>query len=833
MTKKEEKYGLALAALIKDIGKFKVHASESGMSFKEETLTFLEENLAARKAIIPILDYVKEILNVGNHIILESENLSNIEEKIDSANNEFIPLTSILSRIDFQDDTKPRRTENYYYLPKVLQIEDVFPVIIENDTAFKNEFKDGVKKLYSSFINELNLLPDNDISSFVESLTFLLEKYLVYVGYGINKGISDVSLYDNSKTLAALSLCKKYSEFEKEPFLILAADVSGIQNFIYSEIGPKEKDESKAKRLRGKSFFLSLITDLFSSYILRKLDLPKTNLLMNGGGHFVIIAPNSKENFKIINECQIEIQSWFYKNFKGNLNLVLDTLIADEDLYKDFPKWYNEISSLLVRAKKQRSLNNIESIFNYDLDSMDFSSFRVLLDKNELSEIDLEETEYEKNLSLLSYLFEKMGHIIPYSQYIVQINGNYDSLNKIIKSSEFSIIPFYEFGTIFFFCKNMDQLSSFFTSNHKNEFGSVQILSVNDTDLKLSKILPAIKDCSYPISVGFRFMGNNVPQSKNKVLTFEEISKSNAEESGDKELAYVLAATLRMDVDNLGAIFSQGFERGNNQENIRTLSRTVALSREFNLFFSGYLNNLAEKWKVYITYSGGDDLFVVGSWINIIGFALQVKNDFKRFACDNPYITISGGIYLHKTSFPIGRAAQFAGEAETKAKNKFTDKNCISIFDREFKWDEFEKYLNFGKELDELIDKEDRPVDKDEEIKSSFLHFLLQQSELMFNPPNAIKEFPNDKRDTSEAGEFNVFRYFKLIGRIRYYIARKKVTFSKIKELDQAKSPNRKVKALSKLVNDKGSIDYLENLIIPASYVILKNRDTKNKQKEK
>ena len=74
-----------------------------------------------------------------------------------------------------------------------------------------------------------------------------------------------------------------------------------------------------------------------------------------------------------------------------------------------------------------------------------------------------------------------------------------------------------------------------------------------------------------------------------------------------------------------------------------------------------------------------------------------------------------------------------------------------------------------------------------------------------------------------------------LIAKIRYYVARRKVDAVKIKDAEEGKPVNRRVLALSKLINHKDSKEYLENFVIPASYVILKNRDVKvnTKSKEK
>ena len=92
----------------------------------------------------------------------------------------------------------------------------------------------------------------------------------------------------------------------------------------------------------------------------------------------------------------------------------------------------------------------------------------------------------------------------------------------------------------------------------------------------------------------------------------------------------------------------------------------------------------------------------------------------------------------------------------------------------------------------------------------------------------------------NDDGEIILDEHYNMISKIRYMLARKprEITFEKIKNMEKDKnSVPEKVVYLSKLINGNDSIKYLENLIIPASYVVLKHRDKKrpienNKTKE-
>jgi CRISPR-associated protein Csm1 len=87
-----------------------------------------------------------------------------------------------------------------------------------------------------------------------------------------------------------------------------------------------------------------------------------------------------------------------------------------------------------------------------------------------------------------------------------------------------------------------------------------------------------------------------------------------------------------MDVDSLGRLFSEGLD------GMASLSRLATFSRSLTVFFEGYLNELCRQVdlergnqsRLYLLYSGGDDLFAVGSWDAVIELAERVRAEFRR-----------------------------------------------------------------------------------------------------------------------------------------------------------------------------------------------------------
>ena len=86
---------------------------------------------------------------------------------------------------------------------------------------------------------------------------------------------------------------------------------------------------------------------------------------------------------------------------------------------------------------------------------------------------------------------------------------------------------------------------------------------------------------------------------------------------------------LRMDVDNLGTVFQKGLAQR------ATISRVSTLSFNLSLFFEGWINAFLKREnfqnRTYLIYSGGDDLFLVGSWDKIIEAAYEIRKAFGRY----------------------------------------------------------------------------------------------------------------------------------------------------------------------------------------------------------
>lgn len=88
----------------------------------------------------------------------------------------------------------------------------------------------------------------------------------------------------------------------------------------------------------------------------------------------------------------------------------------------------------------------------------------------------------------------------------------------------------------------------------------------------------------------------------------------------------------------------------------------------------------APKRKVNIIYAGGDDLFLVGAWDEVLEVAIDINRAFKQFT--NGKLTLSAGMAMFSPTYPISKMAEIAGLLVQMSKSK-KDKNSIALFGME------------------------------------------------------------------------------------------------------------------------------------------------------
>lgn len=795
-TQENEKYAIILGALLHDIGKFERRATEStSIKHEEYSLEFFRDYIKSNTLFLnqpELNDKIEKYIDHHEvyHLISSADWISSSERISSDSNSERYPLIPVMQHIDIGKKTNSKM---YYYEAHAIETKINFPresqidensKIGSNKKQFFEELTEKVEKLYNDFKKDTKNIRVNSIKSYCDTFYSILEKYTCRISSASYMSVPDISLFDHSRSVAAIALAKHFSDNKDKPFMLIHGDISGIQNFIYKiSSGDSSASKNTAKRLRGRSFYINLLTETIVSYIIDSLNLFISNVLYSGGGNFIILAQNTKEaNSKII-EIEKEVNDYLFKKFKGDLGVVISKEVFDNEIFKNYSNSIEHIMKLNNEQKSKKFFSILDNIFDVNIPEI-----KDTLDVCPICQSDEEKNYIKTHDGLCRNCYEHfvIGRDLLKSTKLVKIKSKDLSQDVILSNN---IICFERLGYYWALCDDI-KIRSLIDSLYKERVDEISIISINNTN-----ILPETNfNSRFNISYSFKFIGNYAPTDKdNDILEFEKLASLDAEK-------YPLMGILRMDVDNLGTIFQKGFKDD------KTMSRISTLSREFNLFFLGYINELAKEHKIYIAYSGGDDVFVVGSWINIIEFAVQLRKDFSKFTCFNPNFTISGGIAFCKDKFPIGKAAELAGIAEREAKNyveevdknkEKKEKNSISIFGKCIQWEKLFEILKYAKELYEYL------IEEEKGSKSLSRSFVYQVYELS-------KTFEDEKG-------FNMQLFKSALAKLHYLIARRDVTAKKI----ETEKHDKKIILFQKLLEP----EIQKYFKIIGSYILLKTRN--------
>jgi CRISPR-associated protein Csm1 len=756
-----EIFKAALAGLLHDVGKF---AQRREVKVRSHTVVGSEIFAQVFEQIIPfnwqddIGDVIrfhhsknpneteKEIVKavIVADWLASAERLDGHPEKIDPKNTPLLPITA---RVEL-DINQIEQNWGFPLLPLSTKEGDIFPQSIGTIKVGEDPYQ----TLWRQFTEAMSSFPGLiDGYSRVTGLMSLFRQFTTHIPSATpwsrddrKRTVPDVSLYDHLKVTAAIAPCllnlypdhlnelhrrgwRKMIEGEQRPVAqLIRGDLSGIQTFIYRITEPQRdgSHRSTAKRLRGRSFYLSMLTEVVAEWFLRKLDLTAANALFVGGGRFDLLVPVDKNTNDKIDTLKQKLEKWLVDEFDTAIGLVLATEKLIPEDFKDMQQVNFALDDKLVEAKQKKFSHNLLAGFfeeksylpdgdNRGQQVCDVCGLSVLPTGN-------------NHICDLCEQHKVIGTQLPKTKYLARIYAPLSDIDRQsipVPSSDknFALIKL---------CRKWDAIV--FESLHTgvallDKDTNVQRLLDDVGKSGLEATIYALNDEPLPnanwpahTAPARMYLANTAPQHRDgDVLEFESIAALST--------GTALLGILKADVDHLGLIFSLGLEPP-------TISRVAALSHQFDRFFSGYLNTLCREvtddWKeklsdkdaiehratqagetkadgtknsvkldnldslFYITYAGGDDLLIIGPWDQTVELAQQLNEKFRAYTCCNPNVTLSAGIALVKPHFPVQRFVELADEALGKAKN--AGRNRITLFDQTAPWQNGQNQANLA-----------------------------------------------------------------------------------------------------------------------------------------
>lgn len=445
-----------------------------------------------------------------------------------------------------------------------------------------------------------------------------------------------------------------------QDMLLVGGDFSGIQKYIY-----KIASKHAARSLKGRSFYLHLLSDSIVRFLLKRLGLTKDSVVYDSGGSFYLTAPDTEETCKIIEEAALDIERCLFDAHGTDLYLALDYVKLPKDalLHKngqDLRKVWTELFNRR-RVQKNRKFsrliaNDPKRFFTPSMHGGDFKRDDVT------GEELYENVKADSNGLLLS----------PITRDQIEVGKALQTHDCMLISE----VPVKEWNDLTHVTPAHLGFTYYFV---KSEDRQKWLSKAGDIKVETETIKGTVKI----------------------VRSFDELCEGkNLDRLG----------VLRMDVDNLGLLFQEGIPAES-----ATLERYRSLSHKFDYFFSDYLHKIQREVapdSSQVIYSGGDDVFIVGAWDHTIKFAKRIREDFRTYTKGNPRFSISGGVAIVRDKFPIMKGAEesaheehLAKEHEVKTANgKVLTKNSISFMDTPLNWDtEFPAVENLKDSLLSLL----------------------------------------------------------------------------------------------------------------------------------
>lgn len=669
-------YAVTVGGLLHDIGKI-LYRNGDGRRHPESGYDFLknEAGISNKEILRQVRYHHADGLKNSNlpqdslaYITYIADNIASAADRRKNGGTEYgfsreMPLGSIFNLLNGHE-------ENLNFQPRLLNAQELINYPTDSSVQYTETFYSECRNRLLKTVRSLELT-----DAYVNSLLMTLEAVFTYVPSSTSKEeVADISLYDHSKLTAALGACillylqeqgrTNFQEalfahakdfYEENVFLLYSMDISGIQDFIYTIA-----DDGALKSLRARSFYLELLMENLVDTVLSRAELSRANCIYCGGGHAYLLLPNTERVRSTVNTFERDTNQWFLDTFGTELYLAGGYAECSANDMKNEPEgsyaqMFQTVSSEISARKLHRYTAEQLFALNRHTKGGNVRECSVCRRTDRL-------TDGEK-CSICAGIKDFSSRIQQDKFFVVTASADQSAFLPLPGNCRLASEP------------SEERLRS----RMKSDGGYLRSYSKNE--------LYTGRELATRLWVGDYQNGDS----------FQALARSAG---GIPRLA-----VLRADVDNLGQAFVKGFESEKYGQRYVTLSRTATFSRSLSLFFKLHINQLLKRGeyslevedtaeaepiarKATIVYSGGDDVFVIGAWDDIVGFAVDLHDALEQYSQGT--LTISAGIGLYPEKYPVAAMARQTGELEEQSK-AYPGKNAVTLFNGEntYPWEIF------------------------------------------------------------------------------------------------------------------------------------------------
>jgi CRISPR-associated protein Csm1 len=499
---------------------------------------------------------------------------------------------------------------------------------------------------------------------------------------GFEQGIS---VYEQFKAVAALCRCLDPTLDDDQSVALIAGDLPGIQDVLYTITA-----KGAAKTLRGHSAYLQLLSDALVRLLRQRFDLPQASVVFSAGGNFLIVAPRGV--IGEIESWQRDVNEKLLALHRGELYLALTWITVPARLYSDSSPLSEPGSLAERRAELQRGLEQAKHASFAELALSRYSDlFEPLGDGGGVPRCEVCHVEVDSatQVSAEDTVLCEQCHSFAF-QAPGDADFEYDSLAWSVANAERLLISPSD-GLV-----SLDKYRR--AKGNPPWNAALRHLGLDYQFVKPGQEIPQrpgtllafTPEQLLPSTLeegkryGFRFLCQSTPREhphgdRREIRDFHSMARDDA-------VGISRYGVLRMDVDGLGQTMSG---KGLRHPDLLHLS---ALSNGLDLFLGGMLEGIGrdcvrqwQSWtgewndkhvepahkEPYVIYAGGDDMFIVAAWDLLPPLAQAVRERFGDFCLNR--LTMSGGIAIATEKYPLYRAAEEAGAALDRSKDRLVE----------------------------------------------------------------------------------------------------------------------------------------------------------------
>ena len=469
--------------------------------------------------------------------------------------------------------------------------------------------------------------------------------------------------------------------------ILAKGDLSGIQSYLYNVNNAEDIGGGVAKRLRGRSFYLSAICHALADELVKGeyglSDRPEDHVLLTAGGNFLLVLPARDGLDETLRQWHERVQHWLWQETWGELALVLAWQACSRlTLEEDYATVALALQEKLDEAKLQKYLPLLQhgwqsaaaevsghddigwhTFPKYQSDYVDECHSCRRLPAQVIPEDAMysdEERLRRQNLCRVCWESERWGGMLklPQRNKLDFFPGHSDKLDAINFHQTHAVLR--ETSEL------LPQLAAFVPQWPFNGFAapSPGVSLAND---KLERLCRAC-------AVEQTKPGDCAKYDARLVTRFHCLATAAAQQGQGAAKIAVLAAD--------GDEFSYHL----NGTPGLTLNDQVMLGKLIYEFFSRRLCQLLERHNGLLIYAGGDDFVTVGPWADVIHVANQMRQDFAEWT--NGKLHFSAGIYVTNPHEPVYECVGTAQDYLAEAKRE-PGKNAVQIASTRIPWARF------------------------------------------------------------------------------------------------------------------------------------------------